>query len=91
MSFDAVATHKAIIFDWDDTICPSSFVDRYKIERMEKLPRNVSCQSIAHALRAGLEWPGCTSLIRKLRVIQLESAILARARTKSIAVQQRCV
>lgn len=40
MSFDAVATHKAIIFDWDDTICPSSFVDRYKIERMEKLPRN---------------------------------------------------
>ena len=33
---------KAIIFDWDDTICPSSYLDRFKIERVDHLPRHVS-------------------------------------------------
>lgn len=29
---------KVIIFDWDDTICPSSFVDQWKIENSKDLP-----------------------------------------------------
>uniref|UniRef100_A0A7S2MJS3 Uncharacterized protein n=1 Tax=Helicotheca tamesis TaxID=374047 RepID=A0A7S2MJS3_9STRA len=29
---------KVIIFDWDDTICPSSFVDQYKVENFKDLP-----------------------------------------------------
>jgi len=29
---------KVIIFDWDDTICPSSFVDQCKIESSKDLP-----------------------------------------------------
>jgi len=33
---------KAILFDWDDTICPSSFFDRQQIERMDELPSRVS-------------------------------------------------
>jgi hypothetical protein len=33
---------KPIIFDWDDTICPSSFVDRFQIEVFEDLPVRVS-------------------------------------------------
>jgi len=32
---------KVIIFDWDDTICPSSFFDRQQIERMDELPERV--------------------------------------------------
>jgi len=30
--------NKVIIFDWDDTICPSSFVDQYKIDNFKDLP-----------------------------------------------------
>ena len=33
---------KVIIFDWDDTICPSSFFDRYKIDNIDELPSRVS-------------------------------------------------
>mmetsp|Transcript_15943 Transcript_15943/g.34655 ORF Transcript_15943/g.34655 Transcript_15943/m.34655 type:complete len:335 (+) Transcript_15943:61-1065(+) len=29
---------KVIIFDWDDTICPSSFVDQWKIDTFSDLP-----------------------------------------------------
>lgn len=29
---------KVIIFDWDDTICPSSFVDQMKVESFKDLP-----------------------------------------------------
>lgn len=29
---------KVIIFDWDDTICPSSFVDQWKLETFKDLP-----------------------------------------------------
>lgn len=32
---------KVLIFDWDDTICPSSFVDRYQVEKFSELPENV--------------------------------------------------
>jgi hypothetical protein len=32
---------KVIIFDWDDTICPSSFFDREQIERANELPVRV--------------------------------------------------
>jgi hypothetical protein len=35
---------KAIIFDWDDTICPSSFVDRFQVEQFDELPVRVSTQ-----------------------------------------------
>lgn len=30
--------NKVIIFDWDDTICPSSFVDQWKVENVKDLP-----------------------------------------------------
>ena len=33
---------KVIIFDWDDTICPSSFVDQCKINSFQDLPLHVS-------------------------------------------------
>lgn len=39
---DAGDPPKPIIFDWDDTICPSSFVDRFQIEVFEDLPVRVS-------------------------------------------------
>jgi len=29
---------KVIIFDWDDTICPSSFVDQFKVDTFSDLP-----------------------------------------------------
>lgn len=31
-------SNKVIIFDWDDTICPSSFVDQWKIDNFKDLP-----------------------------------------------------
>lgn len=31
-----------LIFDWDDTILPSSFVDQWNIEHFSDLPENVS-------------------------------------------------
>lgn len=31
-----------LIFDWDDTICPSSFVDKSQIENFKDLPLHVS-------------------------------------------------
>jgi hypothetical protein len=33
---------KVLIFDWDDTICPSSFVDQFQVERFKDLPVHVS-------------------------------------------------
>lgn len=33
--------HAVLIFDWDDTICPSSFVDQWKIEHFKELPLHV--------------------------------------------------
>jgi hypothetical protein len=39
---DASDPPKPIIFDWDDTICPSSFVDQFQIEVFEDLPVRVS-------------------------------------------------
>lgn len=30
--------NRVIIFDWDDTICPSSFVDQWKVESCRDLP-----------------------------------------------------
>lgn len=35
-----------LIFDWDDTICPSSFVDQWKIEHFEDLPEQVSLEIV---------------------------------------------
>jgi len=37
---------KVLIFDWDDTICPSSFVDRCKVEQFDQLPVHVSQSTI---------------------------------------------
>ena len=37
---------KALIFDWDDTICPSSFVDRCQVEQFDQLPVDVSQTTI---------------------------------------------
>ncbi|KAL7488452.1 hypothetical protein ACHAW6_015447 [Cyclotella cf. meneghiniana] len=38
-----------IIFDWDDTICPSSFVDRAQVDNYKKLPKKY------HSLFAEIE------------------------------------
>lgn len=32
---------RVIIFDWDDTICPSSFVDKWNVETFNELPLHV--------------------------------------------------
>lgn len=34
---------KVIVFDWDDTICPSSFFDRSQIDNINELPVKVRC------------------------------------------------
>lgn len=34
----SVGSDRVIIFDWDDTICPSSFVDKWKLETLKDLP-----------------------------------------------------
>ena len=39
---DSSCPPKVIIFDWDDTICPSSFVDRCQIENVAELSKDVS-------------------------------------------------
>lgn len=41
-STTTLSANKVIIFDWDDTICPSSFVDNYQIEHIDELPKDVS-------------------------------------------------
>ena len=48
---------KVIIFDWDDTICPSSFFDRQQIERMDQLPHRVSARCSLAVIF------GCTEII----------------------------
>jgi len=35
---DTSQRHAVLIFDWDDTICPSSFVDQRNIEHFKDLP-----------------------------------------------------
>jgi hypothetical protein len=47
MSLTNSTPKKVIIFDWDDTICPSSFVDQHKVERFNDLPLHVS-QAVIH-------------------------------------------
>lgn len=43
MNFDPDPYRRSVlIFDWDDTICPSSFVDQWKIEHFQDLPEHVS-------------------------------------------------
>lgn len=39
-------TNKVIIFDWDDTICPSSFVDQFGINTYKDLPLHT--QNLLH-------------------------------------------
>jgi len=46
-------TPKAIIFDWDDTICPSTFVDSYKVEAFVDFPMDV--QRILHEVARSAE------------------------------------
>ena len=43
MGYSGDEPQKVIIFDWDDTICPSSFFDRQQLEKMDELPESV-CQ-----------------------------------------------
>mmetsp|Transcript_24371 Transcript_24371/g.40399 ORF Transcript_24371/g.40399 Transcript_24371/m.40399 type:complete len:261 (+) Transcript_24371:53-835(+) len=38
MNFESADRRSVLIFDWDDTICPSSFVDQWKIEHFQELP-----------------------------------------------------
>jgi len=40
--------NKVLVFDWDDTICPSTFVDNYQIENIKELPLDV--QELFHEL-----------------------------------------
>ena len=37
---------KVVIVDYDDTILPSTFVDRWQIENSKVLPQHVSCDWI---------------------------------------------
>ncbi len=39
---NSTSTSTVIIFDWDDTICPSTFVDQHKINCFSDLPLHVS-------------------------------------------------
>jgi len=36
------SSSKVLVFDWDDTICPSTFVDGYQIDHINELPLDVS-------------------------------------------------
>jgi hypothetical protein len=47
--------HKVIIVDWDDTILPSTFVDRNQIDNSKELPLQVSLKHdevAKHALQS---------------------------------------
>lgn len=35
-------SNAVLIFDWDDTICPSSFIDKFKVDSFRELPDYVS-------------------------------------------------
>jgi len=50
MHFEDIAS-KVLVFDWDDTICPSTFVDCYQIDHISELPQDVRSMS-----RNGTEW-----------------------------------
>jgi hypothetical protein len=41
MKFNSFDPSRVIIFDWDDTICPSSFVDQCNIENVSELSDKV--------------------------------------------------
>ena len=45
MPFRDYGSNKVLVFDWDDTICPSTFVDSYQIENINELPLDVSFPS----------------------------------------------
>lgn len=62
---------KVIIFDWDDTICPSSFFDRQQIERMDQLPDRVSARC-----RLAVVWRGTHDLIRMVQTRNRTKAFL---------------
>jgi hypothetical protein len=49
MGYCGEEPQKVIIFDWDDTICPSSFFDRQQIENMDELPASVSQSLVMEA------------------------------------------
>lgn len=36
------ASQAVLIFDWDDTICPSTFIDKFKVDSYHELPGYVS-------------------------------------------------
>jgi len=44
MHFEDIAS-KVLVFDWDDTICPSTFVDCYQIDHISELPQDVRSMS----------------------------------------------
>ena len=47
-----------LIFDWDDTICPSSFVDQWKVEHIRELPLHVRYTEGRKAGRKEGDWDG---------------------------------
>ena len=56
------SNHRAVlIFDWDDTICPSSFVDKSQIETFSDLPVHVRRIGMCHAVSCSesFEWDRC--------------------------------
>ena len=51
--------NKSALTDWpfawlDDTICPSTYVDRYQIDRVDKMPEHVSIFTYRHVV---FNWP----------------------------------
>jgi len=54
-----------LIFDWDDTICPSSFVDKSQIETFDDLPLHVSFMTRLCPIWIGLPCSQCSRVLDK--------------------------
>eukprot|EP00977_Amphora_coffeiformis_P000675 scaffold145_cov173-Amphora_coffeaeformis.AAC.16 len=49
------APSAVLIFDWDDTICPSTFVEKFKVDSFKELPGNGNVRSSGKMCRQVLK------------------------------------